>query len=121
MNPARVGELLRSIVGERGLTDATLAEMSGLKRSTVNRMQAGAQLTLENLDAVVQALGLSASQFFARVEGTSPSSVRDEVKAAVREVFAEIEEARREVEALGLERLKKKQEEGSVTAGRRPW
>lgn len=63
----RIGERVRTVRRERGLTISQLAEQTGMKRPNLSRLEHGRHdPSLETLDRVAQALGVPVAQLVAR-------------------------------------------------------
>lgn len=67
--PRAVAEAIASQMREKGLTQAGLAESSGLGRMTLSRRLRSGAFTVPELEAVVRTLGhASVSAFYASIE-----------------------------------------------------
>jgi transcriptional regulator with XRE-family HTH domain len=75
---ARIGAAIRARRDGADLTQASLAEMTGLKRTSITNIESGGQaITLVQLMDVARALGTDAAQLIKEAEGlrlTSPSA-----------------------------------------------
>ncbi len=67
---ARIGAAIRARRDAAGLTQSSLAEMTGLKRTSVTNIESGGQaITLLQLMEVARALGTDAGRLIKEAEG----------------------------------------------------
>lgn len=75
---ARIGAAIRARRDRAGLTQAALAELTGLKRTTVTNIESGGQaITLVQLREVAKALATDAGRLFEeadRIDLAAPTS-----------------------------------------------
>ena len=67
--PQAVAKAIRSQMREKGMTQAALAEQSGMNRMTLSRRLASGMFRTHEIEAVVRVLGYaSVSAFYASIE-----------------------------------------------------
>lgn len=86
MNATRIAELRR----ERGMTQEQLAEKSTVTTRTIQRLESGADVSLETLNLIANALDVQVRELFAEVGTTGLGKAVDELDAR-----REVERSRR--------------------------
>lgn len=81
MNETRIGELRRA----KGWTQERLATESGVTARTIQRLEAGSDASLETIGLIADALGVSVSDLFVRVETEAFEQFVDGLDARKRE------------------------------------
>lgn len=65
----RYGQVIRSIRLEKNISQETLADLSGLHRTYMSDVELGKRnVSLENIDRIANALNISISEIFKRIE-----------------------------------------------------
>jgi len=71
---------LSGILGEKRLSQADLARMTGIRASTINELyhEIASRITIEHLDLICEALGCELSELITHIPGnpTSPTKSR---------------------------------------------
>lgn len=66
---SRYGQVIRSIRLEKNISQETLADLSGLHRTYMSDVELGKRnVSLENIDRIANALNISISEIFKRIE-----------------------------------------------------
>jgi len=86
------GDAIRAVLGERGMTQAELARLAGINRSTVLHVLRGGHCGTDTLDKIAKALEIDISELF-----TTPLDIgvrRDRmIAAALRELSEAVSSA----------------------------
>jgi transcriptional regulator with XRE-family HTH domain len=65
----KYGQVVRKIRLEKGISQETLADLSGLHRTYMSDVELGKRnVSLENIDRIANALGVSISEIFKQIE-----------------------------------------------------
>jgi len=66
---SRFGNVVRSLRKEKGLSQESLAQLTGLHRTYIGGIERGERnLSLKNISIICSALGISIAEFFREVE-----------------------------------------------------
>ena len=72
----RIGQRIAALRSVAGLTQAQLADRAGMQRSHISRIEAGSlAVTLESIEAIAQALGMTVDLIDPRLADMAPLKV----------------------------------------------
>ena len=72
----RIGQRIAALRSVAGMTQAQLADKAGLQRSHISRIEAGSlAVTLESIEAIAQALGMTVDLIDPRLADMAPLKV----------------------------------------------
>ena len=72
----RIGQRIAALRSVAGLTQAQLADKAGMQRSHLSRIEAGSlAVTLESIEAIAQALGMTVDLIDPRLADMAPLKV----------------------------------------------
>lgn len=72
----RIGQRIAALRSVAGLTQAQLADRAGMQRSHISRIEAGSlAVTLESIEAIAQALGMTVDLIDPRLADLAPLKV----------------------------------------------
>lgn len=72
----RIGQRIAALRSVAGLTQAQLADKAGMQRSHISRIEAGSlAVTLESIEAIAQALGMTVDLIDPRLADMAPLKV----------------------------------------------
>ena len=72
----RIGQRIAALRSVAGMTQAQLADRAGMQRSHISRIEAGSlAVTLESIEAIAQALGMTVDLIDPRLADMAPLKV----------------------------------------------
>lgn len=72
----RIGQRIAALRSVAGMTQAQLADKAGMQRSHISRIEAGSlAVTLESIEAIAQALGMTVDLIDPRLADMAPLKV----------------------------------------------
>lgn len=72
----RIGQRIAALRSVAGMTQAQLADRAGMQRSHISRIEAGSlAVTLESIEAIAQALGMTVDLIDPRLADLAPLKV----------------------------------------------